>query len=254
MSMEYVGYVYKCICLITNKVYIGITTETIDSRKARHIRESFNQNTPSYNYHFHRAIRKYGSEQFEWTQLEMIKSDTKENLIFCLKQLEIKYISLFNSYVNGYNSTLGGDNSETTKKGIIVYLKDGTKINEFESIQDASKYYKVGRTSIGKCCNKITSRTRSKDYGVLLFRFKEDPLTQEELYTLQTSGKIKKSIHSIPVKAYYKDTKEFIGSYESYSAAEKALNLSKGTLNRFVNNRTTYSGKYNGRLLLWEIG
>jgi len=71
---------------------------------------------------------------------------------------------------------------------------------------------------------------------------------------LQSSGKIRKSIHSVPVKAYYKDTKEFIGSYESCREAEKALSLPRGTLNRLVNNKTTYSGKYNGRLLLWEIG
>ena len=252
--MEYVGYVYKCVCLITNKVYVGITTETIDSRKARHIRESFNPGTQSYNYHFHRAIRKYGVEQFKWIQLEMIKSETRENLVFRLKQLEIKYVSLFDSYVNGYNSTLGGDNSETTKKGVLVYLKDGTKVNEFDSVQEASEYYGIGRTNISKCCNKLTNHTRSKDYGVLLFRFKHDPLTQDELSQLQSSGKIRKSIHSVPVKAYYKDTKEFIGSYESYSEAEKALSLPRGTLNRLVNNKTTYSGKYNGRLLLWEIG
>ena len=251
--MLYVGYVYKCICLLTNKIYVGITTETVDSRRDRHIRESFNINSYSYNHHFHRAIRKYGPEQFEWSQLEIVSADTKETLIFCLKQLEIKYIALFDSYNNGYNSTLGGDNSETTKKEVIVYLKDGTKIGEFKSIQDASDYYQIGRTCIGKCCNKVTKHVRSKDYGILLFRFKEDPLTQEELNYLKSSGKIRHS-HSIPVKAYYKDTKELIGEYDSCMQAEKQLNLSKGFLNRLINNKTTYSGQYNGRDILWEIG
>lgn len=43
--MNYAGYVYKCVCLITNKVYVGITTETIEKRRDRHIRESFNSNS-----------------------------------------------------------------------------------------------------------------------------------------------------------------------------------------------------------------
>jgi group I intron endonuclease len=90
--------VYK-VTSPSGKYYIGITSTTLNFRKAKHIAES-KRNT---NYKFHNAIRKYG-KTLVW---EVIESN-----ITCyekLKELEKYYIQYFDSFHNGYNCTLGGD-------------------------------------------------------------------------------------------------------------------------------------------------
>ena len=246
--MNYAGYVYKCVCLITNKVYVGITTETIEKRRDRHIRESFNSNSQSYHYHFHNALRKYGPEQFERSQLECITSNSKENLIFCLKQLEVKYVSLFDSYNSGYNSTIGGDDSSLTKRAVNVFLKDGTKINQFNSIQNAADYYNVSRHSVGKCCNGVQKYVRSVDFGMLIFKFEADILTRQDL---EKAIKTKKA-NKIKVGAYYKDTGEFIKEFESFTEAEKFFNMGINSISSYFRHKGQYSGTYNGRKLVWK--
>lgn len=246
--MLYNGYVYKCICLKTNKVYIGITIEGIEERKQKHIRESYNPNSYSYNVHFHRAIRKYGPENFEWTSIEYIKSQTRENLIYCLKQLEIKYIALYDSYRNGYNSTLGGDNSETTKKAVKVYIKDGTQIGEFKSIQDAADYYSVKRHSVGKCCNRVQKYVRSKEYGMLIFRFSSDSLTKRDLEkAIRTKNK-----NNSKVVAYYRDTNEFIESFESIKQGGNYFNVDPRKISNHLNGQQDHAGYYKERELIWR--
>ena len=60
------GLIYKCICNCNGKVYIGQTIQTFDERKRSHIKEAFNDQCPGYNYHFHRALRKYRLDNFTW--------------------------------------------------------------------------------------------------------------------------------------------------------------------------------------------
>lgn len=94
--------VYKATNKINNKVYIGITTKTLEHRKRIHIRDSKTKDT-----YFYRALRKYGENNFEW---EII--DTAET-IEELEDLERYYIKLYGSFNNkekGYNSTSGGHN------------------------------------------------------------------------------------------------------------------------------------------------
>jgi hypothetical protein len=68
------------------------------------------------NYHFHRAIRKYGAENFMWVEID--NCSTPEGLV----ALEVFYIKFFNSMNAGWNMTAGGDgirgfsHSEETKK------------------------------------------------------------------------------------------------------------------------------------------
>lgn len=100
------GYIYKISNTINDKVYIGKTVETINIRWSRHKWEAFDTSSPLYNIHFYRALRKYGVENFK---IEEIEETTDEKLI----EREKYWIKQFDSYNNGYNSTLGGEG--TTK-------------------------------------------------------------------------------------------------------------------------------------------
>lgn len=96
--------IYKAENQFNGKVYIGLTTTSIEERKKRH-KTSMNTGSDTY---FHNALRKYGWDNFSW---EII--DTTDN-IETLKEKEIYWIKQYRSYANfpnsnGYNLTLGGD-------------------------------------------------------------------------------------------------------------------------------------------------
>jgi len=90
--------VYK-VTFPNNKVYIGITSKTLEFRKKKHYSECFNRNT---NYKIHNALRKYKGKE-NWEQIDT--SECWESLC----SLEQLYIEAYDSKCNGYNSTLGGD-------------------------------------------------------------------------------------------------------------------------------------------------
>ena len=104
--------IYKVINLINNKVYIGLTKQTLEKRKHQH--ELHANKKPIMVLHY--AIRKYGKENFSW---EIIKQC---NNLEELNKSEKEFINLFNSTKkeNGYNRTTGGENPvmtlETRKK------------------------------------------------------------------------------------------------------------------------------------------
>ena len=72
--------------------------------------------------HFYNAIQAYGWDNFNHKVLFSIECETLEELKFWLDQWEIYYIEKYDSFYNGYNSTLGGGgtvgfhHSEETKQ------------------------------------------------------------------------------------------------------------------------------------------
>lgn len=98
------GYIYKITNKINNHSYIGQTSINVDERFKQHCYNSFNhkETKDEYDYPLHRAIRKYGKDNFT---IEVIE-ECDNNL---LNQKEQQYIQQFNTYENGYNATLGGD-------------------------------------------------------------------------------------------------------------------------------------------------
>ena len=64
------GYIYKVTSKINGKIYIGKTESSIEERWKSHLRASFNENHKDYNLAFHRAIRKYGEDNFIIEQID----------------------------------------------------------------------------------------------------------------------------------------------------------------------------------------
>jgi len=90
------GVIYCYHCIPTGKKYIGQTLfET--KRKAYHRFCSKKENTK-----FYRAVRKYGWDNFVYGVLEEFDKQI-------LDEMEIFYIKKYNSFKNGYNSTMGGE-------------------------------------------------------------------------------------------------------------------------------------------------
>ena len=116
------NYIYKITNKINNKIYIGKTTHTVQYRWNQHTSASFtDKNKLDYNYLLHKAIRKYGKENFSLEILEKVEDEK------VLSEKEMYYIKLYNSCVlednaNGYNMTYGGEGPNKINKEKILEL------------------------------------------------------------------------------------------------------------------------------------
>jgi len=121
------GLNYSGIYLIKNiktkRCYVG-QAKHIGKRIYSHLRSTSDETKSDYNYPLHRAIRKYGLDNFE---LEILERCLPEEL----NEKEQYWIAKFNCKTNGYNQTDGGYQSirfiKLTKESvnlIIYYLKN----------------------------------------------------------------------------------------------------------------------------------
>lgn len=93
--------IYKITNIINNKCYIG-QTNNVQRRFAEHKRESQKTNPKDSTAKIlYRAIQKYGLENFNFEVLE-------ENVEH-YNEREKYWIEYFDSYNNGYNATIGGE-------------------------------------------------------------------------------------------------------------------------------------------------
>lgn len=90
------GCIYKITNQINGKFYIGKTIKTLQNRFHNHCYEALKRNSTTY---FHRAIRKYGKENFILEEIELC-----DNKI--LNEKEVFWISKLRPH---YNQTNGGE-------------------------------------------------------------------------------------------------------------------------------------------------
>lgn len=91
--------VYKITNKINNKVYIGQTKRSLRVRITAHV---YSANVKKSQLRLHKAIRKYGIDNFTWDTIKVC--DSLEELNKC----EIEQINRHNSFARGYNMTKGG--------------------------------------------------------------------------------------------------------------------------------------------------
>ena len=140
--------------------YIGQTVRTIEERAgkdgSRYLKDS--------NTKFANAIKKWGWDAFECEILEEgIQTQEK------LNEAEIKYIAEYDSYNNGYNSTIGGETSPSSVQRKKVYCIDLNLV--FDSIVDAATYVNMERSSVAAACkdpNKYAGVATISNSEVLL--------------------------------------------------------------------------------------
>ena len=83
------------------KYYVGQTVKTMERRAEKDGRK-YGTFDETCNSKFTRSIRKWGWNAFEGKVLEEVDEED-------LNELEKFYIKYFDSYKNGYNSTIGGE-------------------------------------------------------------------------------------------------------------------------------------------------
>lgn len=99
--------------MINNHAYIGKTERTCDIRWKEHIRAINDETKKSL---IHLAFQKYGVENFSFEVLE-------ENIpIDELNKKEKEYIKKYNTFIDGYNCTIGGDGESHVNHDLIIDL------------------------------------------------------------------------------------------------------------------------------------
>lgn len=99
MGENDMGIIYKAINKINGKSYIGQTKCPLNTRISQHVYAATKANSNSY---FHKAIRKYGPNNFKWVIL-------RNSCIREINDIEIELIRKHDTFNNGYNLTIGGD-------------------------------------------------------------------------------------------------------------------------------------------------
>ena len=158
---------------INGKCYIGQAIK-LQKRLKAHFSS---WNSPRYEHIvLYKAFKKYGIENFEVTVLASFKDSLGWRTKVELDKLEKRYIEEYDSYNNGYNSTLGGDggvHTDETKAHLrevrILQEKEKEKNSEnwikgrnietnievvAHSLTEMSELSKVSRFSIQKCLSK----------------------------------------------------------------------------------------------------
>lgn len=252
------GYIYKITNLINNKIYIGKTNYSIETRWNQHICAAYSQNNINYNNILHKAIRKYGKENFQIEKIDEIDNDKE------LSILEQYYIQKYNSCIlqennNGYNMTYGGEGNCIVNKEDIFYLWDEGKgsieihnilnyhtdtIKKYlETYQNYNKEIDISRNKGGKIVYQFDyNGNLIQEFPSILSAAKE--LEVDRNVILRCCKKEKNSCKGyywsfnkndkFDVKQLYqqkkyviiqKENNKIINTYNSFVAAGKAVNI-----------------------------
>lgn len=130
--------VYITINLCNGKFYIGVhktNPETFDGYIGLGI---YRQNQANQNYPFHRAVRKYGYENFKRTIIQIFPN-TEEGMqaaynleAALVNKTLLKSKSVYNIQVGGYGGT------GYTKKEVYQFALNGNFIKKWNSVKEAS--------------------------------------------------------------------------------------------------------------------
>lgn len=177
------AYIYKITNQINDKVYIG-KTEYVNPNKRWSQHKNEFQKERSNHRALYKAMNKYGIDNFSFEIIE--ETDNPE-------EREIYHISLYDSYHNGYNETLGGDGArylELPEMEICKYYLDN------HTVKETCEYYGHDFETIRK----------------ILYKYNIDVTSSQDINKERTS----KAVAKLDIK-----TEEILEIYSSVSEAER---------------------------------
>ena len=209
--------IYKIENLINHKIYIGQSIE-IERRWQKHL-------NATDDFIIHKALKKYGKENFSFTILE--ECDTSQ-----LDEKETYWITYYNSLVpNGYNMISGGSNGAGLAKGksVLQYSLDGIFIQEYQSASQASAATNICHSDICRCCREEIIRA-----GQFQWKYKGSKKTIKPL----------KARLDFTVLQINPITDEVINEFQSLSEATKKTNIAKATICNVCNGKGKTAGGF----------
>ena len=191
-TVKNVRGIYKVTNKINGKVYIGQSVD-IGRRWREHM-------TAKDDIYFHKAIQKYGVENFEWEVIEQCKKKD-------LDEREIYWIEYYDSFNKGYNCTKGGEgvsggeDHPRWKGGISLdpeYDKQWYEVNK----EKVKEYYETNKEKINERMKEYyeANKEKRKEYDR---QYREANKEKAKEYREANKEKIKQQM-----KEWYEANKE----------------------------------------------
>lgn len=168
------GYIYKITNTVNGKIYIGLTTVSVEHRWKQHCQTA----KRGSNKHLYFSMRKYGIENFKIEQID--STDNFEEL----GNLERKYIKEYNSAnpCFGYNITHGGERCQLDGNP-----RTRLTVNDVEEIREIYSKCEIGVT---ECWEKYKDRISFDAF--------------EKIYEGQTWKSVKPDVYTEEAKEIHK--------------------------------------------------
>lgn len=209
--------IYKIENLVNGKIYIGQSVQ-IEKRFQKHLRAKD-------NFLIHKALRKYGKENFTFQIIEECEQQDLDNK-------EIYWINYYNSLMPlGYNMVDGGSSGIGYSKGKVVeqYDLNGQLINVYASANQASRETNIDHWSICACC-----RGEYNQSGGFQWKYQEDT----------------KIINPLNVRTDFtvlqldKNTNEILQEFKSLKEASEITKIAKSTICNVCNGKGKTAGGF----------
>ena len=165
---SFTGIIYKYTNKVNGMMYIG---QTMHARNRRKYHKNGFNSFPEYP--FYKAINKYGWENFDYEILYKKHYLTREDAEFDLNLWEVHYISLYDSYIHGYNQDRGGTchlgHSPSEKTRQIMRERFSGEKNPFfgkthtEETRAILRGKQKGKTLSIETRRKISEKTRGEN-------------------------------------------------------------------------------------------
>lgn len=207
-------------------MYIGKTYD-FEKRKREHIYDMGN------GLPFHKALSKYGLENFEWEIIDRAKTDEE------IKSKEVYWIKKLNTCIhskksNGYNITVGGEGGVSwNSKPIVMFDLNGNYIDEFISVACAAVLMDMDRKSIQRAADNKYSRS-----GNYQWRYKDE-------WDGANIGKYEKPKVTSNKKVVQLDLDgKYIATHNSLEEASKATNTRRTSISGCVTGAIKTANKF----------
>jgi len=209
--------IYKVENIITEEVYVGATTKSLEERKSDHLQKS----NKGSNGYFHQAISTYGSDQFIWVELDSANSKNE------LAIKETEYINNYDSFENGYNSDKGGGFQKTVFQYDAI---TGELINNYKDLSSAANAVNADKRSISSVCLNINKTCKGFYWSY------------SDTYDFNRHKDLRrKTVNQISLDGFV------LQSYKSASEASRQTGVSKTCITRCCRGEREQSGGF-----LWK--
>lgn len=229
MELKYIVYITINLC--NGKFYIGVhrtNPETFDGYIGNSI---YRQSNATEDYPFHRAVRKYGYENFKRTTIKVFP-DTEEGkkAAYDLEATLVNETLLKSK--NVYNIALGGYGSigQEEKKRVYQFDLNGNYLRSFDCVRSAARYLQQDdEYATLKAIRNNCLGTTNSSFGYFWS------------YTKKFEYKNSKSWHKV---AQYTISGKFLRYFDSIAEAERSLQIN--TIQQAITKKYT-SGGYQWR-------
>jgi len=246
------GVIYKATSP-SGKVYIGQTIEMVSTRIKRHYADANRSSCGNYKCKFYNALRKYGNK-VTWECLLVVEDSL-------LDDIEIEEISKYGSFVNGYNTTIGGQGKGT--RGMRHSEESKRKMSKAHSGKKTSASFLLKNSKRMRGQNnpmygtKMSEEHKQKLRKIIVGRF----VSEEERRKMSEAGRGKKNSfeHNSNIKSalrnlwgskgknffvFDKSTGEFIGEWNTIGGCAEDLSLQASNVGNCLRGSRKSCGGY----------